>query len=189
MGKTARMDHNYSSGKVRRMNDSSHRSEKEYHATKKLLSIYRNVEWQVESSVDNIRETAQTYGNQQMYDLIVFLSHELEPYDSAKDKKAIEDRIRSLDETQEILVCVKKALEHLKAHPDGGEIYYDIIYYSYINKDKMTDQQIREMLHLSQPTFYRYKRKAIEMMGIALWGFFIPDLLPYWKSLETSTGV
>jgi len=177
--KTAPMTRKVSSGNVRRMSNPSNKVGKEYHATKKLLSIYRNVEWHVESSVDNIMETAQVYGNQQMYDLIVFLSHELEPYDGAIDKKTMEDRIRSLDETQEILVCIKKVLEHLKAHPDGGEVYHDIIFYSYINKEKMTDQQIWEMLHLSQPTFYRHKKKAIEMMGIALWGFFIPDLIPY----------
>jgi len=177
--KTAPMIGKVSSGKVRRMSNSSNIVGNEYHYTKRLLSIYRNVEWHVERSVDNIMETAQVYGNQQMYDLIVYLSHELETYDGAIDKKAIEDRIRSLDETQEILVCVKKALEHLRAHPDRGEIYHDIIYYSYINKEKMTDQQIWEMLHLSQPTFYRYKKKAIEMMGIALWGFFIPGLIPY----------
>ena len=42
------------------------RHEREYHATKRLLSIYRKVEWHVESSVDNIKETSQAYGNKAM---------------------------------------------------------------------------------------------------------------------------
>ncbi len=52
----------------------------------------------------------------------------------------------------------KKALAHLKTHPDRGEVYHDIIFYSYINKEKMTDQQIWEMLEYNnrQPETRRH---------------------------------
>ena len=78
---------------------------------------------------------------------------------------------------------IDKALNHLK-HIQQGEIYHDIIAHSYINKEMMCDDAIMRKLNLTQSTYYRYKKKATEMMGIALWGFIIPPLKEYWDNLQ-----
>ena len=79
---------------------------------------------------------------------------------------------------------IDKALSHLKAHPDNGDVYHEIITSCYINKEKQSDEVIRSKLNLTQSTYYRYKKKATELMSIALWGYIIPPLQDYWSNMQ-----
>ena len=101
-----------------------------------------------------------------------------------KDRQAIEERLMSVAETKQIIEIIDKALKHLKTHPNQGQIYHDIITYSYIDKEAMPDDVIMRKLNLTQSTYYRYKKKAMELMGIALWGYIIPPLRDYWNNLQ-----
>ena len=156
----------------------------QFHKTKLLLSIYRTVVWRIESAILQIEETAGEYGGKRISELIDFLSFELDDYDCVKDRQAIEERLMSVAETKQIIEIIDKALKHLKTHPKQGQIYHDIITYSYIDKEAMPDDVIMRKLNLTQSTYYRYKKKAIELMGIALWGYIIPPLRDYWNNLQ-----
>ncbi|WP_350342374.1 DUF1492 domain-containing protein [Proteinivorax tanatarense] len=171
----------YTIKKEARSNRSSINSDsKDFHKTKLLLSIYRTVVWRVESAIYEINDTAYDYGGRRISELVDFLSFELDEYDSVKDKRAVEERLMCIAETKQMIEIIDKALAHLKMHPDNGQIYHDIIAYSYINKEKMCDTQIRHKLNLTQPTYYRYKKQATKEMGVALWGYIIPPLREYW---------
>jgi hypothetical protein len=156
----------------------------QFHKTKLLLSIYRTVVWRIESAIYEVQETAQEYGSDRISELVDFLSLELDEYDLTKDKKAIEERLMCIAETKQMIEIVDKALKHLKTHPKNGQIYHDIITYCYIDEEVMSDDVISRKLNLTQSTYYRYKKKATELMGIALWGYIIPPLKEYWDKLQ-----
>jgi hypothetical protein len=156
----------------------------QFHKTKLLLSIYRTVVWRIESSILQLDDTALEYGGKRISELIDFLSFELDDYDCVKDRQAIEERLTSVAETKQMIEIIDKALNHLKTHPKQGQIYHDIITFSYIDKEAMSDEIIMRKLNLTQSTYYRYKKKAMELMGIALWGYIIPPLRDYWNNLQ-----
>lgn len=156
------------------------RDDNKFHRTKLLLMIYRKVVWRVEEAIGEVNETAYAFGGKRIANLVDFLSLDLDYFDCAKDKKAIEERLLNIAESKSMIDIVDKALVKLRTHPDNGEIYFNIITGSYINKDKLTDDQIRKKYHLSASTYYRYKKKAINMMGIILWGYILPSLRDIW---------
>ena len=157
----------------------------EYHKTKLLLEIYRTVVWRLESAIHEINETADDYGGRRISELMDFLEFELEDYDFGKDKKALEERLMSIRETKQIIECVDKAVAFLKTHPKHGNEYHEIITCCYINKDKVKDEQIWTNLNISEKTYYRHKRKALEDLGVALWGFIIQPLRSYWEKQQS----
>lgn len=156
----------------------------QFHKTKLLLSIYRTVVWRIETAIYEIQEATQDYGSDRISELVNFLSLELDDFNLTKDKKAIEERLMCIAETKQIIEIVDKALEHLKTHPKNGQVYHRIITYSYIDKDMICDEAIMNKLNLTQSTYYRYKKQATELMGIALWGYIIPPLKEYWDNLK-----
>lgn len=169
---------------VRPVEDSKKHDNQQFHKTKLLLSIYRTVVWRIESAIFSLEETAGEYGGKRISELIDFLSFELDDYDCMKDRHAIQERLMSVADTKQIIDIIDKALDNLKTHPDNGYVYHEIITSCYINKEKLCDEAIRSRLNLTQSTYYRYKKKATELMGIALWGYIIPPLKDYWDNLQ-----
>jgi hypothetical protein len=169
---------------VRPLGEPKKQDTQQFHKTKLLLSIYRTVVWRIESAIFQIGETADSYGGKRISELIDFLSLELDEYDCVKDRHAIEDRLMCIAETKQMIDIIDKALSHLKAHPDNGDVYHEIITSCYINKEKQSDEVIRSKLNLTQSTYYRYKKKATELMSIALWGYIIPPLQDYWSNMQ-----
>jgi len=151
-----------------------------FHKTKLLLMLYRKVVWRVEEAIGDVDETAYELGSKHISDLVDFLSFDLDDFDGSKDKKAMEERLMNIAESKSMIDIVDKALLMLKAHPDNGELYYNIITSSYINKEKLTDAQIQRKYHLSPSTFYRYKKKGINALGVMLWGYILPPLREVW---------
>ncbi len=151
-----------------------------FHKTKLLLMLYRKVVWRVEDAICDVNETAYELGSKRIANLVDFLSFDLDDFDSIRDRKVIEDRLMNVAESKSMLEIVDKALIKLRTHPDNGEIYFNIITSSYINKEKLTDDQIRKKYHISPSTYYRYKKKAINLMGVVLWGYILPSLRDIW---------
>ena len=151
-----------------------------FHMTKILLKIYRKVVWRVEEAVCEVDETAYEFGGRRISELIDFLSFELDEFDTIKDKKTIQERLMSIAESKSMIEIVDKALLKLKTHPDNGEIYFNIITSCYINKEKLSDNQIMYKYNISESTYYRYKKKAINLMGVILWGYILPSLREAW---------
>lgn len=152
-----------------------------YHKTKLLLSIYRKVVWRMEDTLYELDEAKSEFGSSRISDLVDFLSLGLEDYNNIKDKKVLEDRLMNIAESKSMIEIVDKALIKLKSHPENGDIYFNIIKDSYINREKLTDSQIQSKHHISQSTYYRHKKKAIELMGIILWGYILPGLREVWN--------
>ena len=57
------------------------------------------------------------------------------------------------------------------------QCYYTIIQYSYLSRDKHSNEEIMRKVALEKTSFYERKNEAIAIMGIALWGYALPTLL------------
>ncbi len=155
-----------------------------YHKTKLLLMIYRKVVWRMEDTLHEIDSSKYEFGGSRISNLIDFLSIDIEDYSITKDKRLIEDKLMNIAESKVMIEIVDKALIKLKSHPENGEIYFNIIKDSYIDKEKLTDNQIQHKHHISQSTYYRHKKKAIELLDIILWGYIVHSLKEVW-SIDT----
>jgi hypothetical protein len=114
-----------------------------------------------------------------LYDLI----NSLIDIDTQMDKLRFERRMQSIEESKSLIEIIDRSLAMLKNYPDNGERLFEILQNSYsINKkEKVKEDELLNILNISRTTLYREKRRAIEMLGVVLWGFVIPDFL---KALE-----
>ena len=151
-----------------------------FHKTKLLLKIYRDVVWRMEDALHDVDETAYNFGGRRISDLIDFLSFGIEEFDGFRDKKVIEERFMSIAESKDMIEIIDKALVKLKSHPDFGDVYFNIIHANYICKDKMSHDEIQNKFHISESTYFRYKKNAINLLGVILWGYILPSLRDVW---------
>ncbi len=151
-----------------------------FHKTKLLLKIYRDVVWRVEDALYDVENTAYDLGGKNISELIEFLSFGIDEFDGEKDKKKIEEKLMSVAESKSMIEIIDKALIKLKSHPDNGEVYFNIINCNYITSGRMTDAQVQEHFDIPATTYYRYKRNAVNLLGVILWGYILPSLWNLW---------
>lgn len=146
--------------------------EKVYHKTKLLLKIYRDVIWSIEDRIEDIEEEYYEMGYNNLAEALEYL----DDYDPTMHKKELEYKLCSIFKSRFIIEIVDKALLKVKKYPNYGDIYYNIIYKQYIQKQKYTESHILQYLNFERTTFYKRKKEAINIMGIALWGYVLPEL-------------
>lgn len=143
-----------------------------WHRTKTLLSIYRKVVWSLSRSANNlVCEQAATYGRS-IEDALKYLA-EFAPQEKQEE---FENRVRCMFETKWIIDLIDKSLVHVRDYPERGELYYTILYNVFLKKEKMTDNNCMGLLHIEKTMYYQRKKEAIYLMGIALWGYAIPEI-------------
>jgi hypothetical protein len=154
-----------------------------YHNTKLLLDLYSKVLWRVEQSLDDLDEECYESDKKHLCDLI----NSLIEVDTQIDKTRFERRMQSIEESKSLIELIDKAVMMLKAYPENGERYYEILSKSYhINSEhKYSEDELLEELCISRTTLYREKRKAVATLGVILWGFVLPDFLQVIKKHET----
>lgn len=150
--------------------------EKAYHKTKLLLKIYRDVIWSVEDRVSELEEEYYEMGSNNLAEALDYL----EDYDPNINKKELEVQICSIFKSKLLIEIVDKALLKVKKYPDYGDIYFNILYKQYIQKNKYSEKHIIQALNCERTTFYKRKKEAINIMGIALWGYVLPQLKELW---------
>lgn len=144
------------------------------HQTKLLLTLYRQVVWSVERDLYEIDVTANDFGSRRIQDLVNYLSFDFE---DDINKNAIEDRLKSLADTRDLIIVIDKALCRLKTYPLHGELYFDIINRKYIIMYQYSDQELMASLNLERTTFYKRKKEAINLLGTILWGYILPEMI------------
>lgn len=150
----------------------SYRGKNIYHNAKLLLKLYSKVLWRIEHSLKEMN-TECFYLNR------ISLAEAIESLldmNTDLDRLNLESRLESLDVSRVILELINKALVLLKAYPEKGERYFDILNKMYILNNRYSENEMLEYLNIGRTTFYREKKDAIHMLGVILWGFLIPDL-------------
>ncbi|WFD10900.1 hypothetical protein [Tepidibacter hydrothermalis] len=151
-------------------------NEKAYHKTKLLLKIYRDVVWSIEDRVAEIEEEYYEMGSNSLVEALEYLDE----YNSNMNRKKLEDELCSVFKSKLLIEIVDKALLKVKKYPDYGDIYFEIIYKQYIQKNKYPEKYIIQVLNFERTTFYKRKKEAIKLMGVALWGYVLPELKGLW---------
>lgn len=146
--------------------------ERVYHKAKLLLKIYRDVVWSIENRVAEIEEEYYELGINRLKEALDIL----DDYDTNINKKALEEKLCCILKSKCIIEIVDKSLIKIKSYPDYGNMYFDILYKQYIANHKCSEKEIIRILNCERTTFYKRKKEAINLMGIALWGYIIPSL-------------
>lgn len=142
-----------------------------YHDTELLLENYRNLIWRLEENLEDVEGAIYYMGGRHLSNLFRLLSMELDEYDNEHSRKAVEERLFGLRESKLIIDLIDKAMLKLKNYPKNGDKYFQILHTSYIDKEPIRQDEIQDKLLISPSTYYRYRKKAIEILSGILFGY------------------
>lgn len=83
-----------------------------------------------------------------------------------------------------MLRIIETAVQLLRRRQKDGEMYYWIIYYTYLSEkpcraiDEIIDLVGEKAEIISWKTYYQKRKKAIETLSGILWGYTAKDCLP-----------
>jgi len=164
------------------------------HDTSLLLKQYRNIRYAVSANIYALAGTpVQTGQNASEYQhildvLIETLGTEIEFEIQRNSNSRKERQAKSIVYCLEYLKIVENALDILRKKPNKGELYYNILYYTFIDEgiSSYNDKQcgfeaVKSKLnekgyYMGQTTYYRQKSAAIEAISPILWGFISKDM-------------
>lgn len=144
-----------------------------YHNTERLMREYRDVVWGLELATQQIRSTFQLeYGEsiEEFLDSIYLAGADL-------GGTEIESHARTVERTRKMVALVDNAVELLRHKHKNGEVFYWMLYYSYLSSQELDCvEDILEALEphikfLSRRTFYRYRKEAIQALSSVIWGY------------------
>ncbi len=144
-----------------------------YHDTWRLLKKYRDVVWSMELSVQQLKNQFQVeYGSS----IDEFLeSVYLAGADLAGTQ--LEDHARCIARSNKMITLLKNAVDMLRHKHKNGEIYYWVLYYTYLspqqlrNVDEVVEQLRPHIRDISYRTYYRKRTQAVEALSSVLWGY------------------
>ena len=116
-------------------------------------------------------ENIETYGKS--LDKALSFLYDFAPIEQKKD---FEDKVTYLFETKWLIDLIDKSLIRIKNCPEQGELYFNIIHNIYLKEKKIFDVDCMALVNMEKTMYYQRKKEAIYLMGIALWGYAIPDL-------------
>lgn len=171
------MSKNNTNGRIQRMCAASKLDENElYERAKLLLEVYRDVCWSTVDYVCEVKEELQGYGNEYCSDDMDAALIYLENFAPDEGREKFEDKIRGLFETRWMIEIVDSAMIKVKECPVNGELYFSLLSDYYLNRFMYTEKEMLEEYNIERSTYYRRKREAIKIFGIAVWGSSITDL-------------
>jgi len=154
-------------------NDNS--NQKIFHDTKLLLNLYSKVMWRVEQALWELDAECFESDKKHLYDLV----NSLVDVDTQIDKLRFERRMQSIEESKSLIELIGKALAMLKNYPENGERLYLILNNTYVKSkvNRNNEFDLIDNLNISRTTLYREKKRAVNVLGVILWGFILPDFI------------
>lgn len=161
------------------------RDDPRYHDTRKLLRKYRDVTWSLELSVQKLRTQFNVeYGTdiEEFLDSVYLAGADL-------GGTELEHHAQCIERSHKMLTLVQNAVELLRTRHKKGEIYYWILYHTYMSPQKLKNvDEIIEILRphlqdISYSTYYRLSKEAVETLSSVLWGFTSQDTLEILEKL------
>jgi len=144
-----------------------------YRDTERLLKIYRDVRWNLKLSTEHHRQDFEMeYG--------MSVTEYLDDVYAAGIEFAgtkLEHHANSMKRTAEMLKLIDTATHLIRENNSEGEIFYWILYYTYLSPLKMSSmEEVVDRIHMHIPhvtidTYYRYRKRAINTFSSVLWGF------------------
>ncbi|MCH5192057.1 MAG: hypothetical protein J1F23_07830 [Oscillospiraceae bacterium] len=88
---------------------------------------------------------------------------------SAYDDSNIDDKLRNIQRTKQLIDVVHRSLTAVKNSNEDGKLYYKILYWTYISPKKVKYDEIVKRLNISLRGYYRKRDEAIKLLGSILW--------------------
>ena len=147
-------------------------SGKMYRNAETLLELYRKVKFRLENHLMDIDEELYMEDRKHLTSLL----HEIVDFDTTAEKRRIQDRLVSVDFNLCLLEIMEDALIAMKKYPDNGEQLYRLLCYRYFDSFRNTNEQVMELLdEMPATTFYRKRKKAIQLYATMLWAYTRPQ--------------
>jgi len=143
------------------------------HKSTLVMKIYRDVVWLTTRRADSMREETAAYSQGQELDAALTYLAEFAPTERKQDFEA---KVTSLFETKWMVDLIDTAMMRVYEYPSNGKLYFDILSKSYMTAFHYSESELLEEFCLERSTFYDRKREAIMLLGVALWGFAIPEI-------------
>ena len=95
----------------------------------------------------------------------------------------IQEQARSIEKSYQMLKLLETSVNIMRSKHKYGEMYYWLLYYSYLSPQQYRNvDEIIEMLRphitdISQRTFFRRRKDAINALSSILWGYTSKDSL------------
>ena len=168
-----------------------------FHDTWLLLRKYRDVVWGLELSVQQVKRRFQMEIGSSIEDFLDSI------YIAGVDfsDNGIQEQARSIEKSYQMLKLLETSVNIMRSKHKYGEMYYWLLYYSYLSPQQYRNvDEIIEMLRphitdISQRTFFRRRKDAINALSSILWGYTSKDSLdvleqffPEPKSSEKQAG-
>lgn len=150
-----------------------------YHDTRKLLRKYRDVTWSLELSVQKLKSQFQVeYGTdiEEFLDSVYLAGADL-------GGTELEHHAQCIERSHKMLHLLDSAVELLRTRHKNGEIYYWLLYYTYLspqqfrNTEEIIEQLQPHIRDISFRTYYRRQKEAIAALSAVLWGYTAQDNL------------
>jgi hypothetical protein len=144
-----------------------------YHDTWKLLKKYRDVVWSLELSVLQVKKQFRVEYECSIEDFLDSI------YLAGADLNGteIEAHAKCIERSHKMLTLLENAVDLLRTRHKKGEIYYWLLYYTYLSPQKLKNvEEIIESLRphirdISFSTYYRLRKEAVEALSSVLWGY------------------
>ena len=149
------------------------RDDPRYHDTRKLLRKYRDVTWSLELSVQRLKgQFHMEYGTdiEEFLDTVYLAGADL-------GGTELEHHAQCIERSHKMLTLVQNAVELLRTRHKNGEVYYWLLYYTYLspqqfrNTEEIIEQLQPHIRGISFRTFYRRQKEAVEALSSVLWGY------------------
>ena len=149
------------------------RDDPRYHDTRKLLRKYRDVTWSLELSVQRLKNQFHVeYGTdiEEFLDSVYLAGADL-------GGTELEHHAQCIERSHKMLQLLDCAVELLRTRHKNGEIYYWLLYYTYLspqqfrNTEEIIEQLQPHIRDVSLRTYYRKQKEAVEALSSILWGY------------------
>lgn len=156
------------------------REEYLYHNTEMLLKKYRDVVWSIEVSAMQAQISFELEMDCRLDEFLEM------SYAAGADLSGtqIQEQMRTLERNKKMLKIIESAVNLLRKKQADGEEYYWILYYTYLSDKpcKKVEDIIKLIGQKTQPmawkTYFKKRKKAIEVLSTILWGFTSKECLP-----------
>ncbi|MBE7059665.1 MAG: hypothetical protein E7389_02450 [Ruminococcaceae bacterium] len=172
--------------KKQNLNERTEREELLYHNTEILLKRYRDVVWSIEVSAIQAQLNFELEMDCKLEEFLEM------SYAAGADlsETKIQEQMRTLERNKKMLKIIETAVNVLRKKQLEGEVYYWIIYYTYLSEKpiKSVEDIIAKVAdktdYMSWKTYFTKRRKAIETLSTILWGFTSKECLPILNKLD-----
>ena len=134
------------------------KAKEDFECTKTLLENYRMIVWTLKFFSDNNNVITDT--------------------------QSIQSTIRTCHQAKSLLQAINQAVKQIRYKHDDGEDMFEIINKAYIDKRKISNEEICEEMYISEAHFYRKKKLAIKLISERIWNSSHKDVNAWRKFIE-----